>query len=107
MNDDDLDPPSATNVGLILAVAWFLLGILGCAGAGFAIGFVSESMGILASYLGFPLLAGGMAALLVAPFLRKSGTPAAVGAPLGCGCLGMGVTLGVVVIFFAVIFPSL
>jgi hypothetical protein len=107
MSDDELDPKPATNVGLVLAVLWFFVGVAGCAGAGFAIGFVSESMGVLASYIGFPLFAGGAAALLVAPFLRRSGAPAAVGAPLGCGCFSMFATLFVVVVFFAVVFPML
>jgi hypothetical protein len=107
MTDDDRDPPSPTNVGLILAALWFGIGVLGCAGAGFAIGFVSESMGILASYVGFPLFAGGVAALLVAPFLRRSGTGLAVGAPVGCGCFSLLATLFAVVVFFVAIFPAL
>jgi hypothetical protein len=66
-----------------------------------------SSSASLASYFGFPLFAGGLAALLVAPFLRRYGAPAAVGAPLGCGCFSMLATLFAVVMFFAVIFPML
>jgi len=64
-------------------------------------------MGVNVSYLGIPMFIGGTSAMIIAPFLRTKGTPLAVGAPIGCGCLGFmmgGVALGV---FFTAIWPSL
>src|SRR5262245_38377766 len=108
MSDDDYDdPPAANNIGLVLAILWFFAGVLGCAGAGAVAALMSESLGVLASYFGYPLFVGGLAALLIAPFVRRSGAGVAVGAPVGCGCLGMIATFFLVVVFFAVIFPAL
>jgi hypothetical protein len=43
----------------------------------------------------------------VALALRKKGTPLAVGAPIGCGCLSWIGGLVAVFLFFRVIWPSL
>jgi hypothetical protein len=94
------------NVGLILAGIWLALGVLGCLGTGVA-GAMSESMGVNVSYLGVPMFFGGVSAMIVAPFLRTKGAGAAIGAPVGCGCLGFISAAVMVGVFYAAIWPSL
>jgi hypothetical protein len=95
------------NIGLILAALWLALGMLGCLGTGAAAVFASESAAVNVSYLGVPMFFAGTSAMLVAPFLRTKGAPLAIGAPVGCGCLGFLGSAAVVGLFYAMIWPSL
>lgn len=104
-------PPSGgegepNNIGLIIAGLWLAVGLLGCVGTGVA-GAMSESMGVNISYLGIPMFFGGLGAISVAPFLRTKGAGAAIGAPIGCGCLGYIMATVLVGVFYTAIWPSL
>ncbi len=103
-------PPSGgeepNNIGLIIAGIWLAFGLLGCVGTGIA-GAMSESMGVNISYLGIPMFFGGTSAMIIAPFLRTKGAGAAIGAPIGCGCLGYIAATVMVGVFYAAIWPSL
>lgn len=100
------EAPATTNVGLILALVWLFFGFVGCIATALA-GVTSESLGVTVSYVGMPLLLGGIGAVIVAPFVRGKGQAAAIGAPIGCGCLGALVGFVATVVFFVAIFPSL
>ena len=79
------EPPN--NIGLTIAGLWLAVGMLGCVVTGVA-GAVDQQLGMNVSYIGLPLFASGVSAMIVAPFLRTKGAPAAIGAPIGCGCAG-------------------
>jgi hypothetical protein len=98
------EPPN--NVGVIIAGVWLALGVFGCLGTGLA-GAMSESMGVDVSYIGVPLFISGASAMIVAPFLRTKGTGAAIGAPVGCGCLGFIFAAAALMVFYTAIWPSL
>ena len=99
------EPPN--NIGLILAGLWLAAGMLGCLGTGVGAAMLSESDAVVISYLGLPLFAGGASAMIIAPFLRTKGAPAAIGAPLGCGCVGFLFAMVSIVVFYQAIWPSL
>ncbi|GAB4209584.1 MAG: hypothetical protein OHK0013_29210 [Sandaracinaceae bacterium] len=99
------EPPN--NIGLFIAIGWLLLGLLGCAATGVAAATMRESDAVMVSYLGVPLFISGMSAIVIAPFLRTKGAGAAIGAPIGCGCLGFFVTAVMVFVFYQAIWPSL
>lgn len=99
------EPPN--NIGLILAGLWLAAGLLGCLGTGGAAVALSESDAVMISYLGLPLFAGGFSAMIVAPFLRTKGAPAAIGAPLGCGCVAFLMSMVSIIVFYTAIWPSL
>ncbi len=98
------EPPN--NIGVIIAGVWLAIGALGCLATG-AAGAMSEQMGVNISYIGLPLFVGGASAMIVAPFLRTKGVGAAIGAPVGCGCLGFIFGAAALGIFFTAIWPSL
>jgi hypothetical protein len=98
------EPP--TNIGLIIAGVWLAIGFLGCLATGVA-GAMSEQLGVNLSYIGMPLFFGGVSAMIVAPFLRTKGQGPAIGAPIGCGCLGFMAGAVGLVVFFQVIWPEL
>lgn len=95
-----------------MPIVWILVGglmvliglvcVIGAAGG-------SESAGIQWAYIvsgpiGFG--AAGVLGALITHFVAKS-TPARVGAPLGCGCVGAIAAVLATVVFFAAIFPAL
>jgi hypothetical protein len=94
------------NIGLIIAGVWLAIGTMGCLGTGLA-GAMSEQLGVNLSYIGIPLFVGGLAAMIVAPFLRTKGQGAAIGAPVGCGCVGVLFGFVALVVFFQAIWPLL
>jgi len=98
-------PPN--NIGLIIAGLWLALGLLGCLGTGAGVAMLSEGDAMTVSYLGLPLFAGGVSAMIIAPFLRTKGAPAAIGAPIGCGCAGFLMAMVSILIFYATIWDSL
>jgi hypothetical protein len=95
------------NIGLFIAIAWLLLGLLGCLATGAAAATMGEGDAVMVSYLGVPLFISGVSAILIAPFLRTKGAGAAIGAPIGCGCAGFLVTAVMVAVFYQAIWPSL
>ncbi len=76
--------------------------VVGVAAAG------SESAGVSATYsVAFPLgfLWAGALAAVAGNFFLEGG--ARMAAPFGCGVLGGGALLGLIVLFFVAIFPAL
>jgi hypothetical protein len=74
-------------------------------------GYNSESAGNAAAQfasipIGF-LISGALAAVGMHFGMKNASQAARLGAPFGCGCLGSLVFFGLVVLFFAVIFPML
>jgi hypothetical protein len=99
------EPPN--NIGLFIAIGWLLLGLLGCGATGLAAATMSQGDAVMVSYLGVPLFISGVSAILIAPLLRTKGAGAAIGAPIGCGCVGFLVTAVMVFVFYQAIWPSL
>ena len=95
------------NIGLILAGLWLAVGMLGCLATGAGAAMLGEGDAVMVSYLGLPLFAGGVSAMIVAPFLRTKGAPAAIGAPIGCGCAGFLFSVVAIVVLYQAIWPSL
>ncbi len=98
--------------GCLWPAAWIILGLLGTIAAAVGVGMSaagSESAGVAATQaVAFPiglLWCGGLVALIV--HFLKSGKGVRYGAPLGCGCLGGFLFVGLVIVFFSVIFPAL
>lgn len=98
-------PPN--NIGLIIAGLWLAFGLLGCVATGAGAVFLGEGDAVMVSYLGLPLFAGGASAMIIAPFLRTKGAPAAIGAPIGCGCAGFLMAMVSIIVFYTAIWPSL
>ena len=106
MSDEQKKP------GCLWPAAWLILGLLGTIVAAVAVGMSaadSETAGVAATQaVAFPvglLWSGGLVALIV--HFMKSGKGVRFGAPIGCGCLGGLLFLGLVIVFFVGIFPSL
>lgn len=98
-------PPN--NIGLIIAGLWLAVGVLGCLATAAGVVMLGESDAVTVSYLGLPLFAGGASAMIIAPFLRTKGAPAAIGAPIGCGCAGFLAAMVSIIVFYTAIWPSL
>jgi hypothetical protein len=106
--------PAPKKAGCLMPVIWMILAFLGtliaAAGVGIA-AYNSESAGVQATQIaaipfGF-VWGGALAAAIIQLFWKKASTAVRVAGPIGCGCLGAIVFVGLVVVFFAAIFPSL
>ena len=105
---------SAPSRSMLMPLGWVavagLVSIAACAGIGLGVND-SESAGVLAAQLSaFPLgfsLSAALAGLIIHFAIQRATTLLRVTGPLGCGCLGGLVTLGVVFGFFVLIFPEL
>lgn len=104
----DIDPPGPLAPLLWGGIAIFLT----CAGIGGLVLAIadSESAGVMATMIvSFPLgfVWAGAVSAIVLHFVKRVSTPARLGTPFGCGCLG-GLALGTLsFLFFAAIFPEL
>ena len=71
----------------------------------------SESDGVAATQLAslpFGFVWGGLlSAAIIHLAWKKASAGVRIGGPLGCGCLGAIVMIGMVVVFFTAIFPAL
>jgi hypothetical protein len=99
--------------GFMMPILWIVLAgafcTLSCAGVGFA-GMGSETAGVNAAwYASFPFCFFASAALggVIFHFAIPRASPVRIAGPLGCGCLGGILGIGMVVTFFAAIWPSL
>lgn len=105
------EPPKK---GCLMPGIWFgvsaLVTLAGLAYLGIAASG-SESAGVAATWVvAGPLglvWAGSLAGLIVHFAFRRGSTAVRAGVPLGCGCLGAITLFGLVLLFFAAIWPSL
>ena len=110
---DPDEAPASGRPGWTMPLLWIGLAALTavCGGLGVgAAGYSSESAGVTASYvLTGPMcfFSGGALAAVAAHLLIKKASAGRTFAPVGCGCLSALVGMGLIVLFFAVIFPAL
>ena len=100
------DPP-ATWIGVAVSAAMLGVSVLMCLVTGVVAANESESFATDVSMATLPCAFAGLFPWIVALVVRRRGLPIAIGAPMGCCCLGWvlgGAALGV---FYAVIWPSL
>ncbi len=96
-----------TWIGVIVAGLMLLVSFVSCIVTGVAASEMRESEAVTLSYLTIPFIVAGLVAWLPALLTRKKGTAAAVGAPIGCGCVaGIAASIGLM-IFYVVLWPSL
>ena len=98
--------PPPNNVGVIIAAVWLTLGVFACLATGGA-AVMSEQTGVNVATIAVPLFVGGLSAMIAAPMLRTKSPGAAIGGPIGCGCLGFVFGGVVLAVFFTAIWPSL
>lgn len=103
----DKEENPGTWIGVGIAGAMLLVSVLSCLVTGFAAAQMSESDSVSLSYFTVPLIAVGLLAWIPALITRKKGNAAAIGAPLGCGCLTWVFSAISLFVFFEVLWPSL
>ncbi len=103
----DGGPPAGTKAGIVAGCGLGVLSLLCLVGMGVAAATMRESDSVTASYLLVPFVPVGLVAVVAAFVTRKKSTGAAVGVPLGCGCLTWIFGLVAMIVFFQLIWPSL
>jgi len=106
--------PAPKKAGCLMPVIWMILALLGTLITAAAVGIAaydSETAGVQATQImaipfGF-VWGGALAAAIIQLFWKKASTAVRAAGPIGCGCLGAIVIVGLVVVFFAAIFPAL
>ncbi len=105
------EPPKP---GCIMPLVWLGVTLLITLICGVVVGGMastSETKGVEAAQLAalpFGFVWGGMLSAVIVQLAWKRATPAVrIAGPLGCGCLGAIVMIGLIIVFFAAIFPAL
>ena len=106
--------PEGPKRSLLMPVLWVLLAGLvsagACAGIGLSAGGSEEQLLLAAQVSAFPLgfvLCGALVGLIVHFGVRRATTLLRVVGPLGCGCLGGLLAVGLAVAVVALVLPAL
>lgn len=107
-------PVAPPKPGCLMPVVWLVATLvitLVCAVVVGGMASTSESKGVEAAQwaaMPFGFVWGGLLSAVLVQLAWKKASPAVrVAGPLGCGCLGAIVMIGLIVVFFAAIFPAL